>query len=135
MNYGATSGLLDDMVTPTGTYAYAYDPASARLTGITAPGLETLSYTYDGFLLTNSTASGEVNGSVERVYDTDFRIASRSVNGASSITFGYDADSLLTQAGSLVINREAQKAGLINATSLGAMTTTRGYNGFAEMQT
>ena len=100
---------------------------------MTAPDGGLLSYAYDGFLTTNSTLTGTVSGSIDRVYDNDFRISSRSINGASTITYGYDSDSLLTQAGSLTIGRELQKAGLINATTLGALSTTRTYNGFAEM--
>jgi YD repeat-containing protein len=41
----------------------------------------------------------------------------------------------LTQAGSLSIGREDQKGGLINGTTLGSMTTSRTYNGFAELDT
>ena len=133
LNYGTTTGLLDNMVIPAGNYTYAYDATSAQLSSITAPDAGVLSYSYDGFLLKNSTLAGDVTGSVDRVYDNNFRIASRSVNGGNTIVFGYDNDSLLTQAGSLVITRETQKAGLINGTTLGGMTTSRSYNGFAEM--
>lgn len=133
MGYGATTGLLDSMTIPVGSYGYSYDSVSALLTGITAPGNEGLSYAYDGPLLKNSIATGTVNGSVDRAYDTDFRIASRSVNDGNTINFAYDDDSLLTQAGSLAISRETQKAGLISGTSLGSLTTSRTYNDFAEM--
>ncbi len=133
LNYGTNSGLLDSMTIPSGTYSYAYDATSAQLTGITAPDNGSLSYSYDGFLITNSSQSGDVSGSVDRVYDNDFRIASRSINGANTISFDYDSDSLLTLAGSLTITREIQKAGLINGTTLGILTTSRSYNGFAEM--
>ncbi|MCP4491059.1 MAG: hypothetical protein GY820_27650 [Gammaproteobacteria bacterium] len=67
-----------------------------------------------------------------KVYN-DFRISSRSINGANTINFGYDEDSLLTQAGDMVISREVQKMGLINGSTLGNLTTTRAYNGFAEI--
>ena len=133
LNYGATTGQLDSMTIPTGTYSYSYDLTSAQLQSITAPDGGTLNYTYDGSLTTNSTLTGDVSGSIDRVYDNDFRIASRSINGANTISFGYDSDSLLTLAGSLTIARETQKAGLINGTTLGSLTTSRTYNGFAEM--
>jgi len=133
MNYGATTGLLDSMTIPTGTYGYSYDADSAQLTGIDAPGGSTLGYSYDGFLVKTTTLGGDVSGSVERTYDNDFRIASRSVNGGDSVTFGYDDDSLLTQAGDLTIVRELQKGGLIAGTTLGNLMTSRAYNGFAEM--
>lgn len=134
-NYGLTTGKLDSMVIPTGTYSYSYDPTSGQLSTITAPDLGTLSYGYDGFLTTNTTTTGTVSGSVDHVYDNDFRIDSRSINGANIINFGYDNDSLLTQAGSLAIGREVKKDGLINGTSLGSITTSKTYNGFAELDT
>ena len=133
LNYGLATGQLDNMVIPTGTYFYSYDPTSAQLQSVTAPDGGILSYGYDGFLTTNSTLTGAVLGIVDRIYDNDFRIESRSINGASTISFGYDNDSLLTQAGSLTISREVQKAGLINGTTLGTLTTARTYSGFAEM--
>ena len=40
MNYGATTGQLDSMTTPTGTYSYAYNTSSGQLANITAPGNE-----------------------------------------------------------------------------------------------
>jgi len=133
IDYGPVSGLLESMTTPTGTYSYGYDPDSAQLTSITAPGGERLDYAYDGFLLTRSSAIGQVSGSVDRVYDNDFRIASRSIDGAHTIAFGYDGDSLLTRAGDLTISRETQKAGLISGSTLGSLVTSRSYNDFAEM--
>ena len=73
-------------------------------------------------------------GSVSRVYDTNFRISSQSVNGANTVNFGYDNDSLLTTAGSLTITRNAQN-GLISGSTLGAVTDTRGYSTFGELST
>ncbi len=79
--------------------------------------------------------TGTVSGSVGKTYDNDFRIASRSINGANSISYQYDNDSLLTMAGSLSIAREVQKSGLISGSTLGNLTTIRSYNGFAELAT
>jgi hypothetical protein len=47
------------------------------------------------------TWSSSVSGSVTRTYDTDFRVISQRVNGTNPISFQYDADSLLIQAGAL----------------------------------
>ncbi len=94
LNYGATTTLLDNMVVPTGNYSYTYDATSAQLTGITAPDNGTLTYNYDGFLLTNSSLTGDVAGSVDRTDDSDFRNVSRSVNEVARLSqqirgFGY----------------------------------------------
>jgi RHS repeat-associated protein len=133
LDHGATTGLLDSMSIPSGDYVYSYVPASAQLTGIIAPDGSALSYSFDGFLVKNMTLGGEVNGNVDRTYDSNFRIASRNVNGGNTVNFGYDGDDLLTQAGDLAIVRAPQKAGLIDSTTLGSLTTSRSYNGFAEM--
>jgi len=132
-NYGITTGKLDSMTIPTGNYAYSYHATSGQLASITAPDLGVLSYSYDGFLTTSKNWTGTVTGNIDKVYDNDFRITSRSVNGGNTINFAYDNDSLLTTAGSLSISRETQKAGIINGTTLGNLTTLKTYNGFAEL--
>jgi len=134
-NYGLTTGKLDNMVIPTGNYSYNYHVSSGQLSSITAPDLGVLNYTYDGFLTTSKNWTGTVIGSIDKAYDNDFRITSRSINGANTINFAYDNDNLLTMAGSLNISRETQKAGIINGTTLGNLVTTRSYNGFAELAT
>jgi YD repeat-containing protein len=65
-------------------------------------------------------------GSVTRTYDTDFRVATESVNGGNSVTFQYDPDSLLTGAGALTLTRHAQH-GLLTGTTLGNVTDTYTY--------
>jgi len=94
----------------------------------------TLGYTYDGSLLTGTTSSGLVAGSVTRTYATDFRVATESVNGANPITFQYDPDSLLTQAGSLSLTRNTQN-GLLTWTTLGNVTDGLTYSTFGELST
>jgi RHS repeat-associated protein len=134
-DYDAATGQLGSVVIPTGTYSYSYDPSSGQLLSITAPDNGRLSYTYDGLLETSATLTGDVLGAVTSVYDNDFRPSSRSINGANTVSFTYDDDSLLTSAGNLSITREAQKGGLINGTTLSGLTTSRTYNGFAELKT
>src|SRR5574337_478099 len=98
---------------------------------LTVPDGISLTYTYDGSLLTGTTWSGPIAGSVTRTYDTDFRVSSQSVNGANPVAFTYDPDSLLTGAGSLTLTRSLSN-GLLTDTALGNVTDTRTYNSFAE---
>jgi YD repeat-containing protein len=51
--------------------------------------------------------------------------------GTDSVTFGYDADGVLTQAGALTFQRNAQN-GLLTGTTLGSLTTRQGYNAYGE---
>ena len=55
------------------------------------------------------------------------------INGSNCIDYQYDLDGLVTNAGSLVISREAQKAGVINGTTLQNINMTRSHNNFGEM--
>jgi RHS repeat-associated protein len=123
-------GRLTTVIQPRGPLEYTYD-AAGRLTGITAPGGVGLASVYDGFLRTGESATGAVAGAVTRVYDSSFRLESQAVNG-SAVTFGYDNDDLLTQAGALSLTRSSPN-GLVAATNLGTVTTTLGYTGFAEL--
>jgi RHS repeat-associated protein len=134
LSYHATKGQLTTLSIPRGDYGYSYDATSGDLSGITAPDGGTLSYTYDGSLLTGTTTTGEVTGTVARTYNNDFNITSRSIDGGHTIDFDFDNDELLTQAGDLAITRDPQKGGLITGTTLNGVTTSRGYNGFGELE-
>ena len=126
-----TGGRLITMGIPRGDYRYDYDVSTSQLTTLTAPDNSTLSYTYDGILVTSETLVGEVDGTVSWDYDTDFRVINRRVNSAG-IVFNYDDDSLLTQAGNLTLTRDTQN-GLLSGTALGSLSTARSYNLFAEL--
>lgn len=65
------------------------------------------------------------------VYNNDFRVTQIHVNGANPVTYGYDKDGLITQAGSLTLTHNAQN-GLLTGTALGTITDAYTYNGFGE---
>jgi RHS repeat-associated protein len=102
------------------------------LTGVTAPGGIGLSYSYDGILLTGLTWTGPVSGTVAHAYNNDFRVTAENVNGASNVSFAYDADGLLTTAGSLALTRSPQN-GLLTGTTLGGVTDSLSYNNLADL--
>ena len=128
------AGRLTSLQSPRGVTDYAYNLSSGKLDTIITADNNALGYQYDGPLLTSTQWAGEINGEVSRSYDNDFRITSRSINGGSSINFGFDSDGLLTSAGSLSIARDPQN-GLVTSTSLGQVTTSRSYNHFGELET
>jgi RHS repeat-associated protein len=125
--YEPTTGRLSTLTFDRGQLGYGYSPTTGNLTSITAPGGNTLTYTYDGALPKTATWAGVVQGSVGVGYNTDFRVTSMTVNGANSLAFGYDRDGLLTTAGALGIKRHAQH-GLVERDSLGAMKTSWSYS-------
>ena len=85
LDYEPTGGRLTTLTAPTGQTTFTYHPTTGNLATITSPGGVGLSYTYDGSLLTGTTWTGPVAGSVTRTYDTDFRVATESVNGGNPI--------------------------------------------------
>jgi len=130
--YNATTGKLTQTVIPQGSYAYSYSGATGQLAQITAPNNGTLNYAYDGSLLLSSTWSGDVSGRVSQSYNNDFQQIQRCAN-SDCVDFAYDDDLLLIQAGSLAINRDAQKGGLVTSTAINNINTTRTYNAFGEL--
>ncbi len=123
-------GRLASVTTPRGSSALTYDNA-ARLSGLTSPDAVTLSLAYDGPVDTLETWSGAISGSVSVALDRDFRVGSQRVNGGSTVVFGYDADGLLTNAGSLAITRRADN-GLVAGTTLGSVTTSESQTSVGE---
>ena len=78
--------------------------------------------------------SGTVAGLVDQTFDTDGRLASRSVNGADTAVFSYDADGLLIGAGAISLGRDAA-SGLLSGTALGSVAASLTHNGFGERET
>lgn len=130
--YNGPGRKLSSVVIPTGTYTYTYQPTTGQLANLSAPGAQSLAYSYDGFLLKQETASGPVPGTVSWTYDNNFWVTGQAVNG-TSISFTYDNDGLLTGAGSETLTRNPTH-GLIDSTSLGSVSTAHSYSSFAELQ-
>ncbi|NNN05272.1 MAG: RHS repeat-associated core domain-containing protein, partial [Elusimicrobia bacterium] len=70
-----------------------------------------------------------VSGNVARAYDPDFALISQSVDGAGTVSFAYDQDKLLTQAGDETLTRDPQD-GLLAASALGNVSDAWTYDGF-----
>lgn len=127
------AGRPTTITSPRGTTTVAWESNTGRLDSMTTPEGNALDYEYDGGLVTRTTWSGEVTGSVERTYDNDFRVSSIAVNGANPVSYVYDDDSLLTQAGDLVLARDPS-TGLLSGTTLGVVTTDYAYSPFGELE-
>ena len=72
-----------------------------------------------------------MSGRVSRTYDNLNRVASLTVNEATSLAITYDNDDFLTSAGAMTVSRDA--AGLISATTLGNCSDAWTYNSFGEL--
>src|SRR5690606_18958831 len=125
------AGRADRIVMSDGsTIDYSHD-ANDRIVGIAAPD-STLTYTWDGFLLTGIQWSGAVTGSVTREYDRGLRLGSLSVNG-DSIAYMYDDDDLIAAAGDLALTRDGASGFVIGAT-LGGIDEAFSYTEFGELE-
>ena len=125
--YESTTGRLSAISFDRGQVALGYSQTTGQLTSLTAPGSVTLGLTYDGILPKMATWAGPVTGSLGVGYNANFRVTSQTVNGANSITFGYDNDGLLTTAGALGIKRNAQH-GLAERDSLDTVKGAWAYS-------
>jgi hypothetical protein len=110
-----------------------FDPKTEQLKSLTTLEGNTLSYSYDGFLLTETTWAGVIRGRIRRTYDNNFRVVGLSINGDPAVEFKHDADELLTRAGALILDRDPQ-TGFLAGTRLDKVTTKREYSDFGELK-
>ncbi len=89
---------------------------------------------WDGFLPTGETWSGPVSGSLSRTFDNNFRVTGIGVDGQTPTAYTYDADGLLTGAGSLTLARDPQ-TGLLTGSTLGSVTDSRTTTSYGELET
>ena len=139
MGYDA-SGRMSTLTMPGGAMGFGYHPTTGKLTSVTGPYGVNLGYAYDGSLLTGTTWSGAVTGSVGRTYDNFFRVATETVNGlaATRATFGYDNDGLVTSVatpGGTMTLAYDPAAPRLTGTTLGNVTDSRTYDAFGQVGT
>jgi RHS repeat-associated protein len=132
--YKTSSNRLEKIVSPRGETRFAYNSVNGLVSEIEEPDGQKLNFEYNGLLLQKTTWTGEVNGSVERTYDENFRIKTLSVNGENPIEYTYDDDNLLVQVGEMTITRDPE-SGRELTTQLGHVTTERTYTPFGEPET
>jgi len=135
----STTRRLSQIDTDTDDHSFVYVPNTNQVQSIShwpegygEDTPQTLTYSYDGFLPTSTTWSGQVAGTVTHTFDEDFRLSAQLVNGAWGVAYVYNNDDLLTQVGSLQIVRDPA-VGWIEATTVGVVETSQGYNQFGEM--
>ena len=126
-----TGGQLTGTTLQRGQLGYSYHPDTGKLTQISTPEGNTLTYDWDGFLPLRQSWQGEVNGTVNQQWDNNFWLTQRCVNSTSCVSFSYDDDGLLTQAGDLTLMRNADN-GLLDGSTLGDLSHSYDYNAFGE---
>ncbi|MBS1961334.1 MAG: RHS repeat-associated core domain-containing protein [Bdellovibrionales bacterium] len=132
-NRNATTGELDSISTAAGNYTFTL--AANVITNAVSPDGYAVAKDNDGILpLTDTLSSVSPSttiGGVSWDYGTDSQVTTETVTPgsgtASSITYLYDTDILLTKAGSETITRNLT-TGLITSTTLSKIADTRTYD-------
>ncbi|MCK4986953.1 MAG: sugar-binding protein, partial [Desulfobacterales bacterium] len=124
------NGRLVQTQTPGGNIDFTY-LCGTKIESITK-GSESITYGYDGKLITSETLSGTLNQSLGYAYNNDFDVSTFSYAG-STVNYAYDNDGLLTASGSFTITRNAEN-GLPELVTGGAFNLTRTFNGYGEVE-
>jgi RHS repeat-associated protein len=117
---------------PEGQVLFEYDHDTGQLAALTSAQGNKISYEYDGPLLTHTTWSGTISGTVERQYDENFRVSKIRVGGEDLVSLTYDEDGLLTRANELRLERD-KKNGALQSAHLDAVEEAFRYNAFGEL--
>jgi RHS repeat-associated protein len=120
---------LVQIQTPEGNIDFNY-LCSTKVDSITN-GSDTITYGYDGKLVTSETSSGTLNTTLLYSYDNDFNISSFTYGGNTE-SYTYDNDGLLTGAGRFTVSRNTQN-GLPESVTGDSLNLGRSFNGYGEI--
>ena len=119
---------LTQIQTPEGTIDLTY--LSATQAGSITNGTNTITYGYDGKLVTSETITGTLNDTLSYTHNNDFNPSSFTYAGGTA-GYTYDNDGLLTGAGRFTITRNAGN-GLPESVTGGTLALNRSFNGYGE---
>ncbi|MBE9484413.1 MAG: hypothetical protein IMY74_06180, partial [Bacteroidetes bacterium] len=120
---------LIQVQTPEGNIDFAYLCGAKVETA--SMGVESITYGYDGKLVTSETFSGTLNQSLSFTYNNDFNVESFTYAG-TAVPYTYDNDGLLTGSGDYTINRNFGN-GLPESVAGGTLNVARNFNGYGEL--
>ena len=124
------NGRLQQIQTPEGNIDSTY-LCSTKVGSITK-GSESITYNYDGKLVTSETWSGTLNQTLGYSYNDDFNLTSLTYAGRTE-SYTYDNDNLLTGAGSFTVSRNTGN-GLPETIIGGSLSLSRTFNGYGEIE-
>jgi RHS repeat-associated protein len=129
LNYIYEGNQLTEVQTPVDSIDYSYR-CCRQLESASKAG-ETISFQYDGKLVTTQFLSGLLNREIRYTYNDDFMVEEiRYAEGGEVLA--YDDDGLLTERGAFEIERNADN-GLPDSLTDGSYNETRLYNGYGEI--
>jgi len=120
---------LVQIQTPEGNIDLSY--VCGTKVGSITNSTDTITYAYDGSLVTFETLSGTLNETLSYGYNNDFNVNAITYAG-NTHAYMYDNDDLLTTAGGFTITRNVGN-GLPEAVTGGALNLSRTFNGYGEV--
>ncbi|RZB33837.1 MAG: hypothetical protein SRB2_03673 [Desulfobacteraceae bacterium Eth-SRB2] len=99
--------------------------------GSMSKGTESITYGYDGKLVTSATLAGTLSQTLSYGYNSDFNLNSFTYSGGT-VNYSYDNDGLLTGASGFTISRNAGN-GLPESVTDGSLSLILGFNGYGEV--
>jgi YD repeat-containing protein len=124
-----THGFLTAITAPEGVTTLARGRCG-RLNSATRDG-QTVSYAYDGTLITADARHGAIEATIAYACNSDFRPRAVSYANATQ-TLSYDPDGLLVGSGPFTITRSAD-SGLATAVLGGPLAVSRTFSGYGEL--
>ena len=120
---------LSQIQTPEGNIDFTY-LCGTKVESITKDA-ESITYGYDGSLVTSEALTGSLNQILSYTYNNDFDVTGFTYAGGTE-SYSYDDDGLLTVAGGFTITRNADN-GLPEAVIGGSLSMSRTLNGYGEV--
>jgi RHS repeat-associated protein len=120
---------LAQIQTPEGNIDYEY--LCGTKVGSITKGAESVTYSYDGKLVTSETLSGTLNHLLNYTYNSDFNVTGFTY-ADGTVNYVYDNDGLLTGAGSYTVTRNDLN-GLPERVAGGTLSISSIFNGYGEL--
>jgi len=140
-SHDPVTGKLASVLTPEADYHFMYDDdmpgETGRLESVLLDdddmsiGMLTLTYEYDGDLVTEEALTGAVAGTVSWGYDGQMRVDEETVQ-SDTVAYGYDAQGRLTTVGAMSATY-VPTTGQLETTTLGDVDTAVSYDGFGDV--
>lgn len=133
LNYDSTSGVLNSIIAPDVRRDYYYSNQTGLLTKSTSLDNISSTFQYVGPLVNQLNTSGAINSQLNYEYNKDFIVSKRKLLGSSQeISYDYDKDELLTQAGEARLDREPS-TGQVVKVIVDLTKEELQYNGYGEL--
>jgi len=131
-NYHPQTDRLQGWVSSDDEVNLTYNSSTGQLSSIIKDNFNSLSYSYDGPLVTSITQAGDMTSLLSFAYNNDFRPISLSLNNNLSINYSYDNDGLLTGAASETLTHSPVN-GLLSSTQVGVVREDYSYTNYGEV--